>query len=202
MGRGIALNEELKKKTKTKIEDGAILFFAKYGYEGTKISDLAKSIGISQGLLYRYYPSKEALFEEIISKWIVSRDTNYEALKNAPLSSLEKIRSLTYHLEQSIYLDNKLACIFTIMENRSLVVGLDEVYRQWSTPPILMLEEMIAKGQEEGSCYAGNALQMSVGYWGLFSSICRDYISTGGHIENYDFNLLNRLLIKERGEVL
>lgn len=201
MGRGIAQNEEIKKRTKSRIEDSAILFFAKHGYEGTKISDLTKSIGISQGLLYRYYASKEALLDEIIEKWILSRDSNYASLKQAPLRSGEKIKQLTAHLEKSIYEDKKLSCIFTIMENRSLVAGFDEIYHKWSAPPILMLEEIIKKGQMDGECHAGNALQMSVGYWGLFSAICRDYISSDGHIENYDFNLLNRLLIKEIGEL-
>lgn len=198
MGRGILQNEETRRKTKKKIEDGAILFFAKYGYEGTKISDLAKYIGISQGLLYRYYPSKEALFDEIINQWITSRDDQYEALKRAPISSREKIIELTKHLEVGLHQDLHLACIFTILENRSLIAGIDEIYQRWSTPPVMMLRDIIEAGQKEQTCHLGNAMQMSVSYWGLFSAICRDYIATNGDISGYDFNLLNRIILIEK----
>ena len=40
------------------IVDGAIRVFARKGYEKTAISDIAGEIGISQGLCYRYFPSK------------------------------------------------------------------------------------------------------------------------------------------------
>ncbi|MDE5565562.1 MAG: TetR/AcrR family transcriptional regulator [Anaeroplasmataceae bacterium] len=200
MGRNSSKNEEMKNSTKSKIIDGSILFFAKYGYLGTKIGDLAKFIGISQGLLYRYFSSKEALFEEITTNWNNQRDKDYDSLVQAPLSPDEKIRTLTKHLEEGINKDHQLACFFTIQENRCLITGLDEVFQNWSAPPIRMLSDIILEGQKEGVCYSGNPLQMAVSYWGLFSAICRDYISTNGDISNYDFNMLNRLLLKEEGK--
>ncbi len=44
-----------------------MLYFAKNGFAGTKISDLAKHIGIGQGTLYIYFKSKEELFHEIFA---------------------------------------------------------------------------------------------------------------------------------------
>lgn len=50
----------------------AVNFFAEYGFEG-KTRDLAKRIGITQPLLYRYFPSKEQLIEQVYQTVYVRR---------------------------------------------------------------------------------------------------------------------------------
>jgi AcrR family transcriptional regulator len=37
--------------------------FAEKGFEGTTTRDLAKAAGVSEALLYRHYPSKQAMYE-------------------------------------------------------------------------------------------------------------------------------------------
>ncbi len=44
----------------------ALELFANNGYESTSISKIAKSAGISKGLMYNYFPSKEALLKRIV----------------------------------------------------------------------------------------------------------------------------------------
>ena len=50
----------------------AISFFAERGLEG-KTRDLAERIGITQPLLYRYFPSKDSLIERVYQEVYVSR---------------------------------------------------------------------------------------------------------------------------------
>ena len=57
--------QEIREETRSKILHDAMLYFAKNGFAGTRISDLSKSIGIGQGTLYLYFKSKEDLFHEI-----------------------------------------------------------------------------------------------------------------------------------------
>ena len=57
--------QEIREETRSKILNDSMLYFAKNGFAGTKISDLAKHIGIGQGTLYIYFKSKEELFQEI-----------------------------------------------------------------------------------------------------------------------------------------
>ncbi len=197
VGRSNAKNEQIKEATKIKIKNGALLCFAKYGYAGVKISDLAKYIGISQGLLYRYYPSKEALFDEIIREWVINRDNDYDALLQAPITAKEKIEEITKHLFEELHRSNTLACIFTILENRCLVIGFDDIFNTWCSKPLKMLVDLLEAGQRDGSVHEGSCEQMSFAYWGLFSAICRDYLSSNGDLSHYDFHLLNRLLLKE-----
>jgi AcrR family transcriptional regulator len=55
-----------------RIADAAIQFFAENGFEG-QTRELAKRIGITQPLLYRYFPSKEALIERVYQEVFVNR---------------------------------------------------------------------------------------------------------------------------------
>lgn len=198
MGRNQELNQMMRKKRMEEIEEGALYYFAKYGLAGAKISDLAKYLGISQGLLYRYYASKEELFKVVSSKWIQNRDTNFQELVDAPISSVEKIKFLTKHVETSIKADKKFASFFTIFENDSLTAGTHPgtKFYDWSQEPTTMLANIIRQGQESHEpIHEGNPYQMAVGYWGFVFAASHNYISTD-HLDWYDFTMLNRMLIK------
>ncbi len=51
------------------ILDTALKLFGEKGYEKTSIADIAKAIGVAQGLCYRYFPSKESLFDSAIEQY-------------------------------------------------------------------------------------------------------------------------------------
>lgn len=50
------------------LERGAELFTS-HSYEELSMSKIAKEVGISKALLYHYFPSKQAYFEETLSAW-------------------------------------------------------------------------------------------------------------------------------------
>jgi AcrR family transcriptional regulator len=67
---------------KALIVDEAIGFFAEHGFEG-KTRELAKRLGITQPLLYRYFPSKESLIERVYQEVYLRRwDRKWEGLLN------------------------------------------------------------------------------------------------------------------------
>lgn len=51
------------------ILDTALRLFGEKGYEKTTIGDIAKAMGVAQGLCYRYFPSKELLFDSVIDQY-------------------------------------------------------------------------------------------------------------------------------------
>src|SRR5437016_3491322 len=60
-GRRTRLNPHERER---QIVQGAVNFFAEVGFSG-QTRELAKRLGITQGLLYRYFPSKEALLDRV-----------------------------------------------------------------------------------------------------------------------------------------
>lgn len=54
---------------KEQLLDVATHLFAKYGLEGTTTKDIAKAAGVSPGLLYHYYASKEELLLSVVKRF-------------------------------------------------------------------------------------------------------------------------------------
>lgn len=47
----------------------AMALFNEKGYEKTSIGDIAKKMNVAQGLCYRYFPSKEVLFDTAVDQY-------------------------------------------------------------------------------------------------------------------------------------
>lgn len=62
--------EKIREAKRALIMQSALEHFAKNGYHATTISHIAKHAGISKGLMYNYFPSKEALLKGIIYNYI------------------------------------------------------------------------------------------------------------------------------------
>jgi len=62
--------KEIREEKIALIMDTALEHFANEGYYTTTINHIAKHAGISKGLMYNYFESKEALLKAIISKSI------------------------------------------------------------------------------------------------------------------------------------
>lgn len=60
--------EEIRNKSREKIEKIALELFALNGYHATSVSQIAKKAGISKGLLYNYYENKEQLLNAVVMK--------------------------------------------------------------------------------------------------------------------------------------
>lgn len=74
-----------KREVEAAILDAAREVFAARGYASATMQDIARAAGISIGNVYRYYPSKEALFDAVVPPEFVRR---YERLLRRRVASL------------------------------------------------------------------------------------------------------------------
>ena len=86
---------------KQEILSGALLVFAQKGYDKTTISDIARELGISQGLCYRYYASKEEIYDAAVEEYadIIVR-ANLKRFDSKGKTLKEKIRSFSGSLKE------------------------------------------------------------------------------------------------------
>jgi AcrR family transcriptional regulator len=61
---------QIRRERKQMIMDTALEVFAAHGYESTSISMISRKAGVSKGLMYNYFVSKEDLLEKIMMKGI------------------------------------------------------------------------------------------------------------------------------------
>lgn len=67
-------NEEIRQQTHKQIMDAAFELFANDGFGQTSISMVAEKAGVSKGLIYHYFDSKEAILEAIFDQLVAVAD--------------------------------------------------------------------------------------------------------------------------------
>lgn len=67
--------------------------FAEKGFAGTRVDDVAKRAGVSKGLLYLYFKTKEELFKAVVKSVVIRRvDQLIENVETTELSAEDFIR--------------------------------------------------------------------------------------------------------------
>ena len=82
------------------ILDTAMRLFREQGYERTSISDIARAMGVAQGLCYRYFPSKEAMFDAALGQYAQRQaDRMAEVLGEPDLTVAQLVERMPTFLE-------------------------------------------------------------------------------------------------------
>lgn len=75
------------------IVDAAFAAFAENGYAATRVEEVAKRAGVSKGLMYLYFRTKEELFKAVVRNIVVRRvDALIAGLEETELSAEEFLR--------------------------------------------------------------------------------------------------------------
>ena len=87
-------NQEIREKTKTLILDSALKLIVEKGYHSTSMNDIAEKAGVSKGLAYNYFDSKQHIVEAILQKVFHIFEQEYLPVMSEP-DPYKKIELLT-----------------------------------------------------------------------------------------------------------
>lgn len=79
----------------------AKILFADKGYHGVSVDDIASRLGVSPAILYRHFPSKEALYAAVLNEIACRRESYVEEVVNSNDSFADLLRRFT-----RIYIDS------------------------------------------------------------------------------------------------
>jgi AcrR family transcriptional regulator len=65
-------------ETRKKIIDEAERLFSQSGYDATGVAEICQAASISKGAFYHHFPSKHAVFMQLLEKWLVPMDENFQ----------------------------------------------------------------------------------------------------------------------------
>ena len=92
-----------KQDRPAEITAAALETFVEHGYAGTKVADVARKAGVSKGLLYLYFRTKEELFKAVVKSFVVPKlDTLLLSVNDADTSAEEFFRGPFLEFAQSI----------------------------------------------------------------------------------------------------
>lgn len=158
-----AAYREMREARREAILSAARLVFARNGLAATRIGDIAAEAGISQGLLYHYFPNKEALFTAIVEEALRETAELTGSALQLPVPAWERLhrlceQMLTGVLEHPEY-PLVIVQVFTSAAVPEAARAAVEMYGQQTLRDIVAL---IRAGQEEGTVVAGHALELAV----------------------------------------
>ncbi|MEN9935233.1 MAG: hypothetical protein RLZZ387_1812 [Chloroflexota bacterium] len=86
-------NEAIRAETRAKIIEAALTQFSEHGYGQTSVRMIAQAAGVSQGLMYSYFTSKEHLLAEIFQRSMADVRESF-ALAEASGAPRERVAGL------------------------------------------------------------------------------------------------------------
>ncbi|MBR2751806.1 MAG: TetR/AcrR family transcriptional regulator [Clostridiales bacterium] len=155
--------EQIRESSKKNILDKSILYFAKNGLDGTKISDLVKAIGVGQGSIYCYFASKEELFSEVqkVSMKNVGLE-EFDMINSKDLPPIRKLRYVSDYVVKNLS-QSEMYCAYVYLAFYARMHGEKEE----ENPFFDMIKKIVSQGQKEGFFSKGNADKIADYYLGV-----------------------------------
>lgn len=169
------LNEDqlhhIRDERREQIVGAALSVFSRRGINGTKMSMIAAEAGISHGLLYHYFKSKEELFITLVESALIGAQDALRGVYDLPGSPIEKIKALTHEM-----LDESGTEYFMLIHQARTSEGVPEKVRQLiedfsMKKAVEQLQPLFREGQEAGQVIAGDLEELISSYLSVINGL-------------------------------
>ena len=149
--------------------------FIEKGYYGTSTREIARKAGVSSGLLFHYFNSKESIYLELIKIGVEEMKINTEIALESPCEYLFQTMKKTFEQLESNPFFGKMYVFMnnvqhTIVNDKEIALLLEPVdtCKQWS--PIIF------EGQRLGEFREGNPHSLCVAVFGAIQGIAQEKV--------------------------
>ena len=162
--------KEQKERRREEILAVGLDLFVRKGYAATKTQDISRAAGMSEGLLFHYFESKEKLYEELIKIGVSGPRLVLSGIEGEPLEFFETAaREIFRYLKTEPF----VAKMFVLMAQASindtapesvkvLLAGVDHI-----TPSA----KKIHMGQKNGTIRKGDPVALAAAFWGAVQGV-------------------------------
>ena len=159
----MAPRPDVSEERRAQIIESALTVFARQGFANTRMDDVAAESGLSKGLLYWYFKSKD---EIVIAIADLLFGSELRKMQNLPCEGLPASQCLINFLETFIA-DMRLMLKVTpiIYEFYSLAFrnqAVRSVMKEYLRSFVSILEPIIQKGIDDGEFAPGDARQLAL----------------------------------------
>ncbi|MDP9345346.1 MAG: TetR/AcrR family transcriptional regulator [Actinomycetota bacterium] len=114
-----ARNERLAAEKRRVILDAAVRVFARRGFNGCRVSDIADEAGVAYGLVYHYFRSKDEVLDTLfLERWNVMLDVIRD-LDGTDLTPRDKLAAITGFIVDSYRHDPELMKVIIVEVTRA-----------------------------------------------------------------------------------
>ena len=144
--------QQRSEETRNHILDAATQLFSKYGYDATGVAEICQAAGVSKGAFYHHFPSKQAIFMELLNSYMNSIETGFNLMRqevhNVPQAILQ-MAEMVGALFQATDIHLPIFLEFWTQANHDPLIWEAAIapYRRYQS----YFAEMIQEGIDEGS---------------------------------------------------
>lgn len=162
MPRTEEANERLREMQRDKILNAARKVFARKGWSAT-MADVAAAAEVSQGLAYRYFANKEAIFSELIEQAAQSNASILQHFRDMHGTPRERLEGLISRIleNKSEHIENYQLSVVTQSDDAAPKNIREFLYNQGRNY-IETMRELIIEGQSTGEIAKGKPIQMAI----------------------------------------
>ena len=166
--------KEQKEMRQKQIIWGALELFVTKGFSETKISDIAESLGISVGLLFHYYESKEALYKSLVEMGLEASKRPEKIEFDTPLEYFTKTVDGLFRAAK----EQPWVFQMFVLMSQARRSGIPEDIRQlaMSVDQAAFSAEVIKKGQQSGTIRDGDPTALSYAFWCSIQGIMEQHL--------------------------
>lgn len=175
-------------ETRARILAAATRLIAKKGPSSTRTVDLAYEAGVSQGAIFRYFPTKTHIVEEVLKGLFTRFTTGLQHIlnNNSSLSErdvLEKI--IDYHFSFFREEENLALIIMILTEQEGFDKKIMGRTRNAFKPYVTRVAMLIERGMGKGLFKPGNPAVAAMAFFGLMHMAILNKLVNGA---NYSFD--------------
>jgi len=173
----LVTRKEQKYKRRNEILEAGLDLFIRRGYASTKISDIANQVGMSTGLLFHYFESKEKLYVELIKNGLAGP---MSIMTDSGMEPIVFFKTTADWILGSLKTDTVFAKYFVLMSqayyNESAPQSVKDMLKGFDiyTPT----SHLIKKGQANGSIKEGEPYALAIAYWCAIQGIAEQMAMT------------------------
>ncbi|GIN71729.1 TetR family transcriptional regulator [Bacillus sp. J14TS2] len=162
---------QIHNERREQILGAAVKVFSRRGVVGTKMSMIAEEAGISHGLLYHYFKSKDELFTTLVEWAMEQSHSTMMYVYQLPGSPIEKIKTLT-----EIILHEGDSAYFMLIHQARTSDGVperaNELIKQYPIKTYVdQLLPLFEEGQRVGEIVAGDSRKLISCYLSIISGL-------------------------------
>jgi len=139
-------------ETRARILEAAVAGFAEQGYGRTGVAEICHRAQVSKGAFYHHFPSKQALFLELLERWLSALDEQMEGIRAEDATVPEELIGMAGIIRQVFHTGEEQLPIFLEFWTRAthdpaVWVATIAPYRRYRT----FFSQMIESGVNEGT---------------------------------------------------
>ena len=199
MGRTKESGEKMREATHEKILSAAITLFAERGCSATSAKDIADAAGVSVGLMYHYYKTKEEVFGGIVRDALGEMNELISMLENekCPKAGIEMLmKEISNEFAGGPEFAQWMVILSHPMPKKADFEWMDGFmnYHRNLTEGIAKL---IKRGQKTGDFRDGNPMQLAQFVVGTFQGLCNLQLILKDDFHPPSAEMLTMAIIKE-----